>query len=201
MLFTERWRALLACACSMLLAATSAATAHAGFAGESPVGSARVSAALRIADGHWGAAPCKGLATLTWSTQAPNVNAISSWSNMGDPYAAWGGNFDCTIAMNPAARWDWPKFCTVIVHEVGHLEGHPHSADPDDVMAPYYSQPAPDCSATPDPQAPAAVTRSSKPRTAQAAVVARRAARARGRARAVARAHAARHRVARVERA
>lgn len=42
----------------------------------------------------------------------------------------------CTILYNRRQRWPWGKFCTVTIHEYGHLAGHGHSRNPRSVM--YY---------------------------------------------------------------
>jgi hypothetical protein len=47
--------------------------------------------------------------------------------------------------------FDWAQFCTVLVHEYGHLTGHPHTADGDGVMSPIYRAPLPACTQVADP--------------------------------------------------
>ena len=44
-------------------------------------------------------------------------------------------------------------FCTVFVHEFGHLTGHQHVQDQNNVMYPIYVQPISQCANTPDPTA------------------------------------------------
>jgi hypothetical protein len=71
-----------------------------------------------------------------------------------NPVAAYGvpeQNSACQIAFSATARFDWRKFCTVVVHELGHLAGHPHSARDDDIMAEYFTATEPTCARTPDP--------------------------------------------------
>ena len=51
----------------------------------------------------------------------------------------------CSITYNLDIDWDWPKLCTVIEHELGHLAGHEHVDDPHNVMSPYYVYPTPEC--------------------------------------------------------
>ena len=165
-----RRRVTLSLALIATLGCGAASVAQADFAADSPIGSARLTTALALATQHWGTPPCGGQQSIAWSVQAPDVNAVSQWSNPMDSYLRPALNADCSIALNPAAEWDWPKLCTVVVHEVGHLDGQQHSADPSDVMSPFYHQPVSECVETPDPQAipapapTAAVVAVAKPR-------------------------------------
>lgn len=45
---------------------------------------------------------------------------------------------DCTIIVNDSRRMTPGTVCTVVVHEYGHLAGHGHSPDPDNVMHPTF---------------------------------------------------------------
>ncbi len=76
----------------------------------------------------------------------------------------------CAISYNLDVDWDWPKLCTVIEHELGHLAGHDHVNDPHDVMSPYYVYPTPECAAGGAPAAaPAPVTTAEAPAVTPAA--------------------------------
>ncbi|MDX6730659.1 MAG: Matrixin, partial [Baekduia sp.] len=79
------------------------------------------------------------------------INAESSWSNDVDPFLQPSRNGDCEITLSLRDDWDWPKLCSVVVHEVGHLAGHDHVDDPDDVMYPIYVRAVPECLTTPEP--------------------------------------------------
>jgi hypothetical protein len=83
---------------------------------------------------------------------------------------------DCSISYNLDVDWDWPKLCTVVEHEMGHLSGHDHVNDPHDVMSPYYVYPSPECgagtaaatpAATPDPTPVASSSASTRHKAAR----------------------------------
>src|SRR4051794_34318417 len=120
-----------------------------------PVGAAAEQLAVQIAKAAWNTDPCGGQYTIEWGALDDNVNAQSSWTNPQSAYDNPELNGDCKVTFNPGAEFDWPKFCTVIVHELGHLAGKPHAADPRDVMAAYYTVPLAACSGTLPPGVPA----------------------------------------------
>ncbi|HEY6761157.1 MAG TPA: matrixin family metalloprotease [Baekduia sp.] len=117
-----------------------------------PAGGSTLRAALALGAEHWGMQPCRGKVAVSWTSRlrAP-TNAQSSWANATDPYLQPSFNTDCSIALSLGTDWDWPKLCTVVIHEVGHLTGHDHVDDPTDIMYYAYLQPAPECTATPEP--------------------------------------------------
>lgn len=107
--------------------------------------------ALQIGAQRWGRLPCGGEIALSWRAMPAGTNAASAWTN---PVAAFGApehNTACQIAFSTTAAFDWRTFCTVAVHELGHLAGHPHSPRSDDIMAEYFSAPEPTCARTADP--------------------------------------------------
>jgi hypothetical protein len=123
------------------------------------VGSPGLTVAQNIAVAHWGWSPCAGQVSIVWKRQSADINAMSVWSTLGvDAYADPQDNQDCQIELNPAATWDWPKLCTVVVHEYGHLSGHDHDARPGRLMSAIYTTPIPEC-ATVEPR-PATASRS-----------------------------------------
>ena len=71
-------------------------------------------AARAIAVAHWGADPCGGAYTLTWTALDLGTNATASWRNPTDAWNNAGANFDCRIDLNPQADFDFPKLCTVL---------------------------------------------------------------------------------------
>ena len=124
-----------------------------------PVGGAAMESARAIALAHWGANPCGGTYTLVWTPLEQYTNATATWRN---PTHAWdnaGANFDCRIDLNPQADYDFPKLCTVLTHEIGHLLGQQHDPNPDRLMSDYYTVPIPACrTAEPAGTAPAIST-------------------------------------------
>lgn len=137
---------VLAFACSIMSAAARAdvvASPSTTFA----VGSAPMQQAERLAVRHWGATVCGGSVDVKWTTLDADVNATSSWlaTDSNAPFADPAHNTLCEVDLNSTQTFDWPKFCTVVIHEFGHLTGHPHSDNANDVMSAYYSTPAPEC--------------------------------------------------------
>jgi hypothetical protein len=118
-----------------------------------PAADALSSAAHGLAVAHWGADPCGGQVTVAWAHMGPGINARSQWMSYDIHNAATYSQ--CSITYNLDVDWDWPKLCTVIEHELGHLAGHEHVNDPHDVMSPYYVYASPECAA--GAPAPAAV--------------------------------------------
>ena len=117
------------------------------------VGGAAMQAAEVVAHAYWNADACSGQVEVSWTDQDTTINAVSTWKNPTDGYNNPGQNFDCEVDFNRLLSYDWPRFCTVLVHEFGHLTGHQHSPDPNDVMAAYYNRPLQQCQDTADPTA------------------------------------------------
>ncbi len=133
---------------ALALTALVASSAVAGPAARFAVGSSALEQAERIARDHWGTDACGGSVALRWVRQDADINALSTWTTASpDPYADPSDNRDCSIALNPAAHFDWPKLCTVIVHEYGHLTGHDHDRRPGRLMSEVYTTPLEQCAA------------------------------------------------------
>jgi hypothetical protein len=108
-------------------------------------GSPAMTVIAQIARDYWGRDACGGQVQISWARLDARINAEAGWWKTGeDAYADPDGNTNCEITFNLTTE-DWPKLCTVAVHEYGHLNGRPHSADPDDVMAAYYTHPLRQC--------------------------------------------------------
>lgn len=125
-----------------LLATTATAGPSARYAPTSPA----TAQAERIAQAYWGAEPCGGTVRVRWVRQLADINALSTWASpSADPYGDPAANSNCTIDLNPAATFDWAKFCTVVVHEYGHLLGHDHDQLPGQLMSEVYTTPLAQC--------------------------------------------------------
>jgi Matrixin len=134
--------------CAMLAIALLPAAAQADFDAPAlpvPAADALTSAAHGLAVARWGVDPCGGQVAVTWAHMGAGINARSQWMSIDihNPLTY----SQCSITYNLDVDWDWPKLCTVIEHELGHLAGHDHVDDPHDVMSPYYVYPSPECAA------------------------------------------------------
>ena len=154
----------------MAVCVLSAAAASAGAApprAKSAVGSAATQAAQAIARAHWGTDPCAGEVAIRWvRMDDPTINAMSTWRSFGDAYANPAANQDCRVDFNTRAEFDWPKFCTVLVHEYGHLAGRPHDDRAGHLMSAIYTTPLSECQSTATARRGPASRRSAPPRRA-----------------------------------
>ena len=142
-------RVLAAVVAAVVLCALAAAPASA--ASSFHTAGPEFARAVGVAQAHWGSLPCGGQIAFGWRSESRSVNATSYWS-LG-PYGAT----NCEVVFNREAGMDWIKFCTVLTHELGHLHGHDHAANRNDLMSAIYSGDLPACAAaSPDPPAPAA---------------------------------------------
>lgn len=124
-----------------------------------PAAAPVTAAAQALGASHWQREACGGQVAITWEHLGSRTNAESRWSAPagGDPSTY----MRCTIAFSLDARWDWPKFCTVTEHELGHLNGRAHVDDDADLMSPYYFDATPECRRAPMPGAPTHKARAS----------------------------------------
>jgi hypothetical protein len=136
-----------------------------------PAADALTTSAHALAVARWGVDPCGGQVAVTWAHMGAGINARSTWMSIDihDPSTY----SQCAISYNLDIDWDWPKLCTVIEHELGHLAGHEHVNDPHDVMSPYYVFPSAECvggqpgaQAAPAPVAVAQAPAAAAPRNA-----------------------------------
>jgi Matrixin len=110
-----------------------------------PLDGAELQLSREVARAHWNADACGGAVTFAWVTMEATTNATASWRNPTDAWNNVAENFDCKIELNTAAEFDFPKLCTVVAHEVGHLVGQQHAEQAGQLMSPYYSDPLPAC--------------------------------------------------------
>jgi hypothetical protein len=110
-----------------------------------PAADALMARAHALAIARWGAEPCGGQVSVTWAHMGAGINARSQWmsTDVHNPATYT----ECSITYNIDVDWDWPKLCTVVEHELGHLDGRDHVNDPHDVMSPYYIYPTSECAA------------------------------------------------------
>lgn len=130
-------RTLLAVAAALL---TTASNAYAAPSPQQrwPIGGTAFQTARQIAVEHWGMDPCHGDVDIAWGRLPAGENAESTWTNQFQDYGDPAHNTRCDVMFNVRQDWDWPKLCTVFVHELGHLAGNAHSDDRNDVMYAYY---------------------------------------------------------------
>jgi hypothetical protein len=144
-----------------------------------PAADAQMTTAHALAVARWGAEPCGGQVAMSWEHMGAGINARSQWMSVDIHDASTYS--DCAITYNLDVDWDWPKLCTVVEHEMGHLTGHDHVNDPHDVMSPYYVYPAAECAlpktqaATAPDRAPRSVASSKRATSAKKSATKRKA--------------------------
>lgn len=109
-----------------------------------PAPDALMARAHALGVARWNLEPCNGAVAISWAHLPAGVNARSAW--LAEPGAGPETYQACSVTFSYDVWWDWPKLCTVVEHELGHLAGHEHTAtDSLDVMSPHYYFPSPEC--------------------------------------------------------
>jgi hypothetical protein len=105
-----------------------------------------LSIALERAFQLWSVEPCGGSYRVELTTLPAEVRGHSGWrepaTSLGSYTTPSGSWFYCVIQL-PASAWtaeavasEWPDACSVVLHEWGHLTGHPHSDVPGEPAEP-----------------------------------------------------------------
>lgn len=100
--------------------------------------------AFATAKQFWGGNPCGGTVAMRWSDMDPSLNALATWK--AAPGAPASTYVDCSIDFNRSVPYDYPRLCTAMLHEVGHLLGQQHTDDPNSPMSHEYLGPVGPCS-------------------------------------------------------
>jgi hypothetical protein len=98
--------------------------------------------ALEVAARRWGPV-CTEDPVVRFRRMESDTLGIARWQGMWDIPSE--KREDCRILLNSAREWDWPRLCTTVVHEYGHLAGREHSEDSDSAMHRQYSRPYRGC--------------------------------------------------------
>jgi len=129
---------------TLIAAAVLAATPSASLASPGPQRNP-VRTATAIAEGYWGSVPCGGQISVV-----ANQALAAGLGPTTDGWVTFGSSLGPDNLSAPRlAHWkwasrremesDWGMFCLTVIHEMGHLLGHRHSATPRSVMAPVFT--------------------------------------------------------------
>lgn len=99
-----------------------------------------LSIALKHAYQLWGVKPCGGHYRVELTANLPSwAGGHSDWNSPAgrDTYASPPSTWTNCVMELPVEQWttyrlvqEWPSNCTAVLHEWGHLTGHPHSDEP-----------------------------------------------------------------------
>ena len=159
-------RVLIAALFAVAAFTASPASAATSTAQQFAADSATWKRAYDTAVAYWGQTPCAGDVETQWRGLERDLNALASWSAI--PNAAPSTFSDCDVAFNTELDWDYATFCSVMVHEVGHLLGHVHNDEAGHIMSHVTTTMVPACQTAPAPRASSTRTTSSSTRTTSA---------------------------------
>jgi hypothetical protein len=97
---------------------------------------AAVVRAVRKASAYWGGTRCWHI-TYAYRPLADARIAQAEWYSSG---LASRRYFKCSVTFDAQRiRTSFALYCAAVVHEFGHLSGHPHARDPRNIMYPRLS--------------------------------------------------------------
>lgn len=83
--------------------------------------------ALATTEHYWHTPPLRLSFDPPRNDLGVDVTSLGGWALPGVP----------VIHINAATRWlGYPDFCMTVIHEGGHVMGHPHSGNPRSIMYP-----------------------------------------------------------------
>jgi len=152
----------------ILLAAIAATLLGGPAAGAEVIPVSQISAgdmqrAVAIAEAHWPANPCTGLTTVTLVDEA-TATTLTGVSHRPAGYAYIGSGLvgDCRVYLVACDDLTLAWVCTVLAHELGHVLGHAHTDEPNDLMAPMAPMSSACASALAEPARPTRTTRTTR---------------------------------------
>lgn len=91
------------------------------------------------AEAGWKRDRALAIGNIVWGNPCPQVDFAYEAHDDWDGW--WAYSDGCKVRLNakPDLPWLWPIYCTIVIHELGHAAGHPHSENPNSIMYPTHS--------------------------------------------------------------